>query len=101
MKKSNSVPTPGQKAQFAVFKDGSLTREQIAEWLQKDIQGIYVLLAEILGTPEVLDALVNVMYTRYVAHHESEKQQPGLSFDRVPEPLDPNDVTISYKTNPH
>lgn len=65
-----------QKAQYQVFKDGKITREQIGEWLQKDIQGIYVLLSEILGTPEILDVLVGVFYKRYTDIHRAPVDEP-------------------------
>jgi len=80
MKKSQvqqqGVPDLKARADYEVFKNGQLTREQIAEWLQKDIQGIYVLLSEILGTPEILDAIVNVFYSRYTDIHRAPVETP-------------------------
>lgn len=43
-----------------------LTREEIKADLQRDIRGVYVLLAEMLNTDEVLNAITDVFYERYV-----------------------------------
>lgn len=62
-----------EKIDYMVMKDKTLTRDQIKEWLQKDIQGVYILLSEILRTNEVLDAMVNVFYERY--QHQQKLNQ--------------------------
>lgn len=72
------------KIDYEVFKNGTIQKAQIAEWLKKDIEGVYVLISEMLYTPEVMEALVNVFYDRYVKLHkqaqidEALKTQPDV-----------------------
>lgn len=59
---------------YAVFSNANLTKDQIKGWLQADIRGVYLLLAEMLGSVEVLDALSEVFFKRYVKFHEEKKE---------------------------
>lgn len=56
-----------EKVQYSVFRDNTLTKDTIKQWLRKDIQGVAVLVNEILHTEEVLNAIVDVFYARYEA----------------------------------
>lgn len=85
MSKGQNVNGVKAKIDYAVFADASLSRDQIKEWLKKDIQGVYVLLSEMLYSEEVIDSLVNVFYKRYEAHHAAKAAEPEL-------PLNSNDA---------
>lgn len=67
------------KIDFEVFKNGSIERDQIKEWLKKDIQGVYILLSEMLYSPEVIDTLTEVFYQRYLKIHK----QPEVTADPI------------------
>lgn len=60
------------KIQYSVFQDGQLSRDTIKGWLSKDIRGVYLLLSELLTSPEALDALTEVFYKRYLSFHEQK-----------------------------
>jgi len=64
-----------------VFMGKELSRDQIAEYLKKDIQGVYVLLSEILYTPEVLNAMTEVFYQRYLRMRAADEAAPKLPLD--------------------
>lgn len=64
--KEEKSSTPKQAIEEAAFNNWSMTREQIQFGLKRDIRGIYVVLAEILQSQEVLDAITNVYYERYL-----------------------------------
>lgn len=62
-----------EKVDYSVFSDAQISRDQIKDWLRKDIQGVYILLSEVLASAEVLEALTEVFWTRYVKFHEEKK----------------------------
>lgn len=68
------------KIDYAVFANGELSKEQIAEWLSKDIKGVYYLLAEILNSKEAIDALAEVFYQRYLAFQKAKEVTPELDL---------------------
>lgn len=67
-----------QRIQFNVLQNADLSRETIKQWLEKDIKGVYILLADILQSSEIMDAIVNVFYKRYQELHDSAKVSPEL-----------------------
>lgn len=71
------------KIDYEVFKNGSISKETIKEWLKKDIQGVYVLLSEMLYSPEVIDALVEVFYQRYLKMHKQPPEVTAEQMDKV------------------
>lgn len=70
------------KMEAEVFMGKELSREQIAEYLKKDIQGVYVLLSEILYTPEVLNAMTEVFYQRYLRMRAADAAAPELPLEK-------------------
>lgn len=64
-----------QVIQDTAFNGFDLDHNQIKEYLKRDIRGIYVLLADILNSPDVLDAMAAVMLTRYEALRAKEKEK--------------------------
>lgn len=69
-----------EKIDYQVLNNREISREQMAEWLKKDIEGIYILLSEFLRGPEVFDALLDVYYKRYKDLHEAQKAQAELDL---------------------
>lgn len=65
-----------EKIDQQVIHNKELTREIIAEWLRKDIEGIYILLAEFLKEPEIFEKLLDVYWKRY----ERLRDQGNLEF---------------------
>lgn len=81
MEKSKNVSdSVRSQIDYTVFKDGTLTKDQIKGWLQTDIRGVYMLLAEMLASVEVMDALVEVFWKRYVTLHEAKKAQQEMDL---------------------
>lgn len=63
------------KSDYAVFNNADIPKEQIKEWLVKDIKGVFILLSDLIQTPEAIDALTEVFYKRYCDLHKSSVQQ--------------------------
>lgn len=59
------------------FQNGTLTKDQIATYLRKDIQGCIVTISEILDSPTCMEALVNVFYARYESMKPEGKEVPN------------------------
>lgn len=66
------------KIQYEVFKNGTLTKEQIAENLKKDIAGVVVTIHEILNSPVCMEALVDAFYTRYEDFHKQAQMKDAI-----------------------
>lgn len=62
--------TNDEKMRLSASAGKELTREQIKEWLKKDMDAIYILLAEILRDDACLDALSQVFYVRHQAYRK-------------------------------
>lgn len=56
----------------------TITRDQIKEWLVRDIKGVYVLLAEIINTDECQEALVEVFWQRYLRQQKEQEIQSAI-----------------------
>lgn len=67
--------SPDQAIQYAVQKDADLSKEQIREMLYKDLQGVYLVLADVLRSKECVDALTDVYYKRYTELHMSKVKE--------------------------
>lgn len=66
-----------QAIEYSVLTNKQIPKAQIKEWLERDIKNVYILLAEILRTQELIDAFVNVYYKRYEElHKEKETKTP-------------------------
>lgn len=76
------------KIDFEVFKNGSIERDQIKEWLKKDIQGVYILLSEMLYSPEVIDTLTEVFYQRYLKMHK-QPEATAEQMDKIQKEANP------------
>lgn len=72
----------GHKVDYAVKENANIGKEQIREWLVKDIRGVYILLAEILNSKEATDALVEVFWNRYKTMHEAKQNQTELNLKK-------------------
>lgn len=64
----------GHKVDYAVKSDASISRDQIREWLVKDMRGVYLLLSELLNSPQCVDALTDIFYARYQDMHKSKSE---------------------------
>lgn len=80
--KKNGMENPTlSDVKFAVHEDAGLGRDTIKAWLKKDVNSVYILLAEILRSDIILDAIVDVLYANYQNYHEEKKRSPELNFD--------------------
>lgn len=66
----------------AILKDKTLSRDTVKSWLKRDVQGIYILLSEILRSEEVMDAITKVFYSKYEEHHAKQSKEPELPFNQ-------------------
>lgn len=64
----------GHKVDYAVKNDASISRDQIREWLVKDMRGVYLLLSELLNSSQCVDALTDIFYARYQDMHKIKSQ---------------------------
>lgn len=62
----------------AAVKEQFVSKESVKSYLKKDLTMIHVLLMEILSTEEVLDAITEVIYTRYEKIREAKDAAPEL-----------------------
>lgn len=70
--------TNAEKISYAVLSNGTLTREQISEWIKKDLSGVYICIAEILNSPEIHEAFVEVMWQRYIRLQKGKEVTDAL-----------------------
>lgn len=77
-----SVAGIGHKVDQAAKENVSISRDMIREWLKKDIGGVYVLLAEMLNSSEVIDAVTDVFWSRY--QRFKEESEPSLFDPKEP-----------------
>lgn len=72
------------KVDYAILNDSNLSKEQVKDGLQKDIESVAVFVSNLLRSKECMDALTEVMWQRYQKYHEQRKKrehdEPGL-FD--------------------
>lgn len=64
----------------AAMQDQFATREKVREFLQKDVAGIYVLISEIMASKEIIDAITDVIYNRYLKIREEKEKQAAINF---------------------
>lgn len=87
MKKEEKKPKvtdtygPGHKVEYAVKENAEITKEMLAGWLKKDVQGAFITLQEILASKECMDALTEVFWTKYKRMHEAKQSQPEIFTD--------------------
>lgn len=68
--------------QNAFAGDLTMTRDQIKAGLKKDVYGVYVVLAEMLASNEVLEAITEVFWKRLLELREQkEKDKQGTLFN--------------------
>lgn len=82
--KEEKVLSIKEKVDYAVFKNAHINRDQIKDWLKRDIQGVYVLLAEMLRSEDAIDALADVYFERYKKFHAEKARQPELELNGKP-----------------
>lgn len=70
------------KVDFAVFTDANISRQEISEWLVRDIKNTYFTLSEVLNSKECIEALTDVFYKRYCDMHAAKAAQPELNLDQ-------------------
>lgn len=80
--KDSGVHGPFHKVDYAIKENAELSKEQIREWLMKDMKGAYIVLAEIINSQECYDALVEVMWNRYLRMHKEKQIAPELPLDQ-------------------
>lgn len=64
-KKAEAFVTTEAKAQYEMFRNGTLPRETVEQWLRTDFDAIMSLVHSIKHDPDVWDALVEAMYKKY------------------------------------
>lgn len=72
-KKSEKQASIKQVLSEGAFHGTNYSPDDIKNFLRRDIKGVYILLAEVLQSDEVIDALASVYYKRY---QELMAQQP-------------------------
>lgn len=69
-KKSDNAPvSTDEKAQYEVFRNGELPRDQIAEWINNDLKATLSFISGALNDSEINNALVDAYYNRYKKLH--------------------------------
>lgn len=64
-----------QRLDKVVFENPDITKEQISEWLRKDITHAYVIMSELLHNKDVFEALAEVFWKRYCSVHDNQDKQ--------------------------
>lgn len=68
--------TTEEKAQYEIFRNGSLPRETIEKWIRADIAAIRSLLDGIWRDEKIFGAIVDQYYARYQELH-TKPQEDG------------------------
>lgn len=71
------------KINMAEFKGKEITKEQLAEWLKRDLETVFYLMAEIARSEIIRDAITAVLYEAQQA--EIKKREILNSIDKDPE----------------
>lgn len=66
--------TAEEKAQYEVFANGTISREQIGNMIDNDLRAVISFAHGMLRDKEVHDAVVDVYFKRYQALHLSKKE---------------------------
>lgn len=66
---SDTFATTKEKAQYEIFRNGSLPRETIASWIRNDLTSILSLVSSLRSEKELFDALVDSMFIKYRSLH--------------------------------
>lgn len=72
--KKQSVFTTAEKAQYEVFRNGSITKAQLEEWLRNDIKSIRAFCYTVEHDPRIWEVFVDVHYERYQALHQNGQE---------------------------
>lgn len=67
-----AISSTVEKAQFEVFTNGSLPRETLEKWIRNDLSAVASFADACLKEPEIMKAVVDVYYNRYVKLHPKE-----------------------------
>lgn len=78
---NTSSETIGYKLSKAASQEQFVSRESVVQYLRQDVRSLYVLLSEILASEEIIDAIANVIYTRYEKIREAKESQQDLPFN--------------------
>lgn len=68
-----------EKIDKAAIFEKTITRDQVKEWLTRDIKGVYVLLAEIINSDECQEALVEVFWQRYLRQQKEQEIKSAIN----------------------
>lgn len=73
--------SPGEKLQVAAQRDQFVSFETVKSHLQRDVGDMYILLAEIMSSDEIITAIANVIYKRYQDIMKAKEAQPELDLN--------------------
>lgn len=65
-----------QKVDFAHLNGQPMTREQIQQWITRDLKQVTFFLIEVANSPIMIDALTDVLWARY-QNMSVEKPDPN------------------------
>lgn len=66
MEKNRKINGVKSKIDYALFRESELTRDQISQMLLDDIRGCYVIITEVLNSPQCMNSLTDVYWERYL-----------------------------------
>jgi len=58
----------------AKFKNIPVTKENMQQWIKRDIESLYSLAYEMLSTPSILDALTEKLYAKHQVEVARQEQ---------------------------
>lgn len=64
-----------EKAQYEVFRNGSIPRETIAEWVANDLKAILSFVSGVLKDERIREPLIDAFYERYKKLHEQNGKE--------------------------
>lgn len=71
-----------QKLELAAQQEQFVDEETVRGYLERDIQGQYVLLSEILASKEIIAAIAKVIYDRYDKIRQDKLRELQLEFEK-------------------
>lgn len=70
---SENIVGSAERAQYEVFRNGSLPRETIDKWVRNDLTAIMSFCHTVMHSPDVWNALVDALYAKYQSLHTKEE----------------------------
>lgn len=74
----NKIDDLRKNLEHAAITEQEVTRDQIKQWLVRDIRAVHILLAEMLNTKEITEAITEVFWQRFLRLKKEDQIKESL-----------------------